>query len=122
MAYNPLPPMIPISACGKRPPPFSRPPEVSKRESQTGDYTAANLRQTAACSLNHYNFRMKLALVVLLGFSLLGHAVIAQDASKPALPSQPEPKSVTVPVTLDHNRVVIDVYLPLADGSSKRVR
>lgn len=33
-----------------------------------------------------------------------------------------EPKSVTVPVTVDHNRVVIDVYLPLPDGSTKRVR
>jgi hypothetical protein len=32
------------------------------------------------------------------------------------------PKSVTVPITLDHNRVVIDVYLPLPDGTSKRVR
>jgi hypothetical protein len=44
----------------------------------------------------------------------------AQDASKPV--AQPEPKSVTVPITLDHNRVVIDVYLPLPDGSTKRVR
>jgi hypothetical protein len=33
-----------------------------------------------------------------------------------------EPKSVTVPITLDHNRVVIDVYLPLPDGTTKRVR
>jgi hypothetical protein len=33
-----------------------------------------------------------------------------------------EPKSVTVPITLDHNRIVIDVYLPLPDGTSKRVR
>jgi hypothetical protein len=32
------------------------------------------------------------------------------------------PKSVTVPVTLDHNRVIVDVYLPLPDGSTKRVR
>lgn len=32
------------------------------------------------------------------------------------------PKSATVPITLDHNRIIIDVYLPLADGSSKRVR
>jgi len=38
-----------------------------------------------------------------------------------AFPQQP-PKSVTVPVTLDHNRMVIDVYLPLPDGTSKRVR
>jgi hypothetical protein len=65
---------------------------------------------------------MKLALSLFLGFSLFSHAVIAQDASKPSAPSQPQPKSVTVPITLDHNRVVIDVYLPLADGSNKRMR
>src|SRR6266550_3582109 len=35
---------------------------------------------------------------------------------------QERPKSVTVPITLDHNRIVIDVYLPLSDGTSKRVR
>jgi hypothetical protein len=28
----------------------------------------------------------------------------------------------TVPVTLDHNRIIIDVYLPLPDGTQKRVR
>jgi hypothetical protein len=32
------------------------------------------------------------------------------------------PKAVTVPVTLDHNRIVIDVYIPLKDGTTKRVR
>jgi len=31
-------------------------------------------------------------------------------------------KAVTVPVTLDHNRIVIDVYVPLKDGTTKRVR
>jgi hypothetical protein len=31
-------------------------------------------------------------------------------------------KSVTVPITLDHDRVVIDVYLPLPDGTTKRIR
>jgi hypothetical protein len=31
-------------------------------------------------------------------------------------------KSVTVPVTLDHNRVVIDVDLPLPDGTTQRIR
>jgi hypothetical protein len=41
---------------------------------------------------------------------------LAQDASKPA------PKSVTIPITLDHDRVVIDVYLPLPDGTTKRIR
>src|ERR1700692_2118986 len=31
-------------------------------------------------------------------------------------------KPVTVPLILDHNRVVIEVSLPLADGSTQRVR
>lgn len=35
---------------------------------------------------------------------------------------KPQPSSVTVPITLDHNRVVIDVYLPLPDGTTKRIR
>ncbi|MGB7823540.1 MAG: PDZ domain-containing protein, partial [Candidatus Sulfotelmatobacter sp.] len=54
----------------------------------------------------------------LIALVFLAVSAVAQDAGKP----QPEPKSVTVPVTLDHNRVVIDVYLPLSDGSTKRVR
>jgi hypothetical protein len=36
--------------------------------------------------------------------------------------AQVTPKSVTLPITLDHNRVVIDVYLPLPDGTTKRIR
>jgi hypothetical protein len=36
--------------------------------------------------------------------------------------AQNAPKSATVPITLDHNRIIIDVYLPLADGSKTRVR
>ena len=35
---------------------------------------------------------------------------------------QEQPRSVTVPITLDHNRTIIDVYLPLPDGKTKRVR
>src|SRR5882672_9837762 len=45
-------------------------------------------------------------------------AAVAQNAPNP----KPESKSVTVPVMLDHNRVVIDVDLLLPDGSSKRIR
>jgi len=45
-------------------------------------------------------------------------ASFGQISSKPA----PESKSVTVPITLDHNRVVVDVDLPLPDGSTRRVR
>jgi hypothetical protein len=79
------------------------------------------LAQAAALLPSNYNSRMKLAPILFLGFSLFGRVVVAQDAAKPAA-SQPQPKSVTVPVTMDHNRVVIDVYLLLADGSTKRVR
>jgi hypothetical protein len=51
---------------------------------------------------------------------VLNAAALAQTAPRPAF--QPEVKSVTVPITLDHNRVVIDVDLPLPDGSTTRVR
>ncbi|HEX3542882.1 MAG TPA: hypothetical protein VHT31_00015, partial [Candidatus Acidoferrum sp.] len=54
---------------------------------------------------------MKLAVL----FSLLlssGLAPAQSDSSKP----------VTVPLIVDHNRVVIEVSLPLADGSNQRVR
>jgi len=36
--------------------------------------------------------------------------------------AQAAPTSATVPITLDHNRVIIDAYLPLPDGTTKRVR
>jgi hypothetical protein len=36
--------------------------------------------------------------------------------------AQPPAGSATVPITLDHNRIIIDVYLPLPDGNNKRVR
>lgn len=51
---------------------------------------------------------VRMAIAILL----LALSVAAQQA----------PKSVTVPITLDHNRIVIDVYLSLPDGTSKRVR
>jgi hypothetical protein len=49
-------------------------------------------------------------LFLLCGFTL------AQDK-----PASPEPKSVTVPAAIDHNRVVIDADLSLPDGSTSRV-
>jgi hypothetical protein len=39
-----------------------------------------------------------------------------------AAAAQTPPQLATVPVTLDHNRIIIDVSLPLPDGSQKRVR
>lgn len=52
---------------------------------------------------------------------LLG-AVVAVFILNVCLQAQPGPNSVTVPITLDHNRTIIDVYLPLPDGKTKRVR
>ncbi|MFZ0318165.1 MAG: hypothetical protein WAL56_03490 [Candidatus Sulfotelmatobacter sp.] len=57
-------------------------------------------------------------MTALIAFSLLASSAPAQSKTE----SNAGPKSVTVPVTLDHDRVVIDVYLPLPDGSTKRVR
>lgn len=54
----------------------------------------------------------------LIILTFLAVPALAQNGSK----VEPEPKSVTLPITLDHNRVIIDVYLPLPDGSTKRVR
>lgn len=56
-------------------------------------------------------------LVVLIMFTA---AAFAQNAH--TLATQPDAKSVTVPIALDHDRVVIDVDLPTPDGSTKRVR
>jgi hypothetical protein len=39
-----------------------------------------------------------------------------------AVGAQTAPKSVAVPVTLDHNRTIIDVYVSLPEGTTKRVR
>jgi hypothetical protein len=54
---------------------------------------------------------MKL-LGALIATLILNLCVQAQSASK----------AVTVPITLDHNRTIIDVYLTLPDGKTKRVR
>src|ERR1700693_5054280 len=52
---------------------------------------------------------MRCGVIVVL---ILTSACLAQNSSK----------SVTVPITLDHNRVVIDVDIPLPDGSTNRMR
>jgi hypothetical protein len=53
---------------------------------------------------------------ILVASVLLAGVGLTQTASTA------EPRSVTVPITFDHNRIVIDVYLSLPDGSTKRVR
>jgi hypothetical protein len=51
---------------------------------------------------------------------IIATTTVAQNPT-PQTPSL-EAKSATVPITLDHNRIVIDVDVPLADGSAQRVR
>jgi len=62
--------------------------------------------------------RFTAGLIALILILFQGTAVLAQDASK--IP--PPLESVTVPITLDQGRVVIDVDLLLHDGSTERVR
>jgi hypothetical protein len=52
-------------------------------------------------------------------FALLAYCSLsfAQDKAAPA-----PAKSVTVPATIDHNRVVVDVEVPLPDGSTQKVQ
>jgi hypothetical protein len=64
-----------------------------------------------------YNLPMRFAttsVVIVLGLAAAG---LAQSAGN----SQPQPKSATVPIKLDHNRMVIDVEIPLHDGTTQRV-
>jgi hypothetical protein len=54
---------------------------------------------------------MKLAYVLCM-LVLLAGAASGQESAK----------SATVPITLDHDRVIIDVYFPMPDGRKTRVR
>src|SRR5271155_3494023 len=59
---------------------------------------------------------MRLAMFTQI--AVLTGAVLAQSASKEA---RLEPKSDSVPMTLDHNRVVIDVDVTSSNGATRRV-
>lgn len=53
--------------------------------------------------------------------TLLALALLASAASGQNIPKS-SPRSLTVPLTLDHNHIVIDVDLLLPDGSTTRLR
>jgi hypothetical protein len=55
-------------------------------------------------------------------FLVLIVATAAFAQNPPALAAHPEPESATVPLTIDHNRIVINVTLLLPDASTTRVR
>jgi hypothetical protein len=52
------------------------------------------------------------AATALISYFVLTCSAIAQSVAS----------SATVPITLDHNRVIVDVYFPMPDGSKTRVR
>lgn len=54
-----------------------------------------------------------------LSVLILTTVVLAQTS--PELAPQHEPKSVTVPIRLSHNRIIIDVDIPLSNGKTERV-
>jgi hypothetical protein len=64
-----------------------------------------------------YNFGMRVLSVACLSLLLSG-GLLAQEKAAPAV----GPKSVTVPAIIDHNRIVINVDLPLPDGSAQTIR
>ncbi|MGD1021261.1 MAG: hypothetical protein ABR880_00670 [Candidatus Sulfotelmatobacter sp.] len=61
---------------------------------------------------------MRFPNILLIVLAALTSVAAAQAVAK----NEAAPKFVTVPITLDQNRVIIDVYLPLPDGTTKRVR
>jgi PDZ domain len=74
--------------------------------------------------MTRYNLSMRVIVVVAVAAALpilvLCTAACAQTT--PQLASQPGPKSVTVPLKLSHDRIIVDVDLRLSDGTSQRVR
>jgi len=66
---------------------------------------------------SRYNLFMRRRSLLAL---VLTVAALAQSAPQPT--PQPESKSVIVPITLDHSRVLIDVGILLPDGSTQRIR
>lgn len=59
---------------------------------------------------------MRSSLAACLSVLLCSFVLVQKKASVPAGPA------VTVPAIIDHNRVVINVSIPLADGSTQKVR
>jgi hypothetical protein len=56
--------------------------------------------------------------IAALALFLLCGILQAQDSPSP----QSQPSSVTVPAAIDHNRVVINAEIPLANGSTEQIR
>jgi hypothetical protein len=66
-------------------------------------------------------FSLSIAALARVAF-ILGMSLLLEPAAPGQSAARLDPKFVTVPITLDHNRIVIDVDLPLPDGSTIPVR
>ena len=60
-------------------------------------------------------------VILLCAFSIACQLCTAQEKAPAKPESKSGPKVVTVPATIDHNRVIVDADIPLPDGSSERV-
>lgn len=67
--------------------------------------------------LRGYNFAMRLLIAASILLLFTTHLRAREKAAAP-----PAPRSVTVPAVIDHNRIVINVDVRLADGSSQTIR
>ena len=89
MEYSPLPPMIPISACGKAP------PEAPK---QTGDYTGGKLvsvTRSEASAPTRYNFLMRAVFTACVLLLLCGWVDAQGNRTRPSR-SQFLRRSITI--------------------------
>jgi hypothetical protein len=81
------------------------------------DPSAQAVPHCGSLSPTRYNLPMRFTAV--LTILVLCSVACAQSATD--APSKQEPKSVTVPMTLSHDRVVIDVDVRRFDGTTQRV-
>jgi hypothetical protein len=110
--------MIPISACGNHPPEALNTNAEPAIIQETLRYPVFSpvpsvVRSTTLLPSYGYNFVMR-SVTILVALAI---SSFAQDSAKPARTGP-----VTVPITIDHNRIVIDVALPLPDGTAQPVR
>ena len=112
MEYRPLPPMIPISACGNQSSRSAARHSVKLVIIQDGNSGPHGRQLRGARDATIWRMRFLTAGCLLLALSGAGRA---QEKSA----NQAELKSVTVPALIDHNRVVINADVRLPDGSAR---
>src|SRR5271165_5269434 len=116
MEYKPLPPITPISACANYPPESLVRAQVKLVIIQDENPPSAPRPRGVSATISSMQFCATIfALLLLCRFSE------AQDKPADKTATRSEPRSVTVPAAIDHNRIVINADVPLPDGSTHRV-